>query len=112
MRATTAEKSPAIGYLLILLLAGVYSYNVLIFSNCYYDRARPERYRVQVVDKTISRGKSTSYHLSLSSWGIYDEGKKVTVSRAFYFAVDLNDSLSVYVKPGKWNIPWYRVAKQ
>lgn len=108
----STEKSPVVGYLLILLLAGLYSYNLLVFSNCYYDRARPERYRVEILNKTISRGRSTSYHLSLSSWGIYGEGKKVTVSRAFYNAVHINDSLSVYVKPGKWNIPWYRVAKQ
>jgi hypothetical protein len=108
----STDENTRIGYLLILLIAGLYSYNIVVFSNCYYDRVRPERYRVQVLSKTLSRGKSTSYHLHLSSWGIYGEGRSVSVARTFYNAVDVNDSVSVYLKPGKWNIPWYRVVRQ
>jgi hypothetical protein len=110
--ALAAEKNRVLGYVFILLLAGIYSYNLLIFSNCNYDKSAAEKYRVQVTDKTVSRGKSTTYFLHLSPWGTYTNGEKESVPSSFYYGVGMNDSVSVYLKPGKWNIPWYRVVKQ
>ncbi len=109
-KALAAEKRPPLAWLLIFLLAGVYSFGLLVFSNCFYDRSIPQEWRVQITGKHISHGKSTTYSLELSPWGRFDDGKRVTVTKSFYYSVETNDSLSVFLRQGKWDIPWYRIA--
>ena len=98
-------------YVCIVVMAGLYSYSLLIFSNCYFDRSEPKVWEVQVTGKRIHRGKSTSYYVSLSPWGKYVAGKEVTVSKGFYSEVNGGDSLAVYLKSGKWGVPWYFLNK-
>jgi hypothetical protein len=97
-----------------LLLAGmiaIYSYGLLIYTNCHFDRSPAEAWRVAVTDKSESHGKTTTYYLQLSPWGKYAGGKEVKVSRAFYQAVGTQDSVGVLLNKGKWGIPWYRVVR-
>ena len=94
-------------YICIVVMAGLYSFSLLVFSNCYYDRSEPKVWEVQVTGKRIHRGKSTSYYVSLSPWGKYVDGKEVTVSKGFYSEVNEDDYLEVYLKDGKWGVPWY-----
>lgn len=105
------EKAKALLYVCIFVVAGAYSYGAIVFTNCFYDRSVPEKFRVQVTGKWISGGKSTSYYLKLSPWGRFEKGKQVTVSKSFYGRMETGDSLSVFLKQGKWNIPWYRVVR-
>ncbi len=110
-RAISGEKNKLPIYFSILVLAAVYSFSLLIFSNCYYDKSAPAVWKVQVSGKRVSRGRSTSYYLGLSAWGRHADGKEVTVSRAFFDQVDIQDSVRVYLKQGKWGVPWYWVGK-
>jgi hypothetical protein len=109
--ALSVEKNRVIGYIILLVMAGLYSYSAVVFSNCYYDESASVTYGVQVMNKTISRGKSTSYHLQLAPWGVYADGKKVSVSRDLYNNTQIADSVSIYQKPGRWAIPWYRIGR-
>ncbi|HTR31425.1 MAG TPA: hypothetical protein VMH27_19265 [Puia sp.] len=93
----------------MLLLAGVYSYGALIFSNCAYDHNRAAISRVAVDGKHYSSGKNTSYYLELSAWGNMVDGNRVKVTRSFYREMRIGDSVNVYLHPGKWGIPWYEV---
>jgi hypothetical protein len=104
-----AKKAGAVAY--VVFMVAIYSYGLLIYSNCHYDRSPAEAWRVQVTDKHESHGKTTTYYLQLSPWGKYADGKEVTVSRAFYLAVAAQDTVGVLLNKGKWGIPWYRVVR-
>jgi len=106
----TARKKIAT-YTVVFILAAAYSYSLLIFSNCYYDKSSPTIFHVAVTSKRVSSGRSTSYYVSLSPWGQYADGNEVSVSQSFYKYVSEQDSLSVYLKYGKWGIPWYRLRR-
>lgn len=97
--------------ILIFAMAGLYSYSLLIFSNCYYDKSPATIYRVTVTGKRISSGKSTSYYVSLSPWGRYTEDDEVSVSKSFYQSVHTEDSIGVFLNDGKWGVPWYRLRR-
>jgi hypothetical protein len=107
--AAEAQKGAAIGFLLCMI--AIYSYGLLIYTNCHYDRSHAEAWRVAVTDKHETHGKSTTYYLQLSPWGKYADGKEVTVSGAFYRAVNPQDSVGVLLNKGKWGIPWYRIVR-
>jgi hypothetical protein len=107
--AATGEKNLFAVYVGILLLAGVYSFDALLFSNCEYDRQPPVITRVGIDGKSISHNRSDSYYLDLSPWGRFIAGKRVQVSHSFYNTVRTGDSVSVYLHPGKWGIGWYEV---
>ena len=107
--AAEAQKAVAIGYTIFMVAA--YSYGLLIYSNCHYDRSPAETWHVQVKGKSVSHGKSTTYYLELSPWGKYTDGKQVTVSGSFYRTVNPQDSVGVLLNKGKWGIPWYRVVR-
>jgi len=109
--AIAATSKKTLTYCCIVALAGLYSYSLLIFSNCYYDRSVAEVFHVEVTNKRISKGKSTSYYLSLSPWGRYTDGKEVSVSKRFYLEVNQEDSVRVFLKKGQWDVPWYWVRR-
>jgi hypothetical protein len=107
--AVEAQKGAAVAFLVCMI--AIYSYGLLIYTNCRYDRSRAEAWRVAVTDKHETHGKTTTYYLQLSPWGKYTDGKEVTVSKAFYRAVNPQDSVGVLLSKGKWGIPWYRVVR-
>jgi hypothetical protein len=107
--AMTGEKNPVVLYLGMLILAGLYSFNVLIFSNCTFDHQPAEISRVGIDGKHINRGKTTTYTLELSPWGRFADGRNVQVPWSFYHSVKTGDSVNVYLHPGKWGIAWYEV---
>jgi hypothetical protein len=109
--AVAGEKNVFAVYLAMLLMAGVYSYNGLIFVNCAYDRGTLEQWRVGIDRKYAKHGKSTTYWLELSPWGHYTLGKSVSVEHVFYRSVAEGDSVEVLIHPGKCGIPWYEVVK-
>lgn len=104
-----AKKTWAVAF--VVFIVAVYSYGLLIYSNCHYDRSPAVAWHVAVTDKHESHGKTTTYYLQLSPWGKYTDGKQVTVSRVFYLAVNTQDSVGVLMNKGKWGIPWYRVVR-
>jgi hypothetical protein len=93
----------------MLILAGLYSYNALIFSNCAFDHQPSEISKVGIDGKHINHGKSTTYTLELSPWGRFSAGKNVQVPWSFYRSVQTGGSVNVYLHPGKWGIAWYEV---
>ena len=98
-----------LAYACILVMAGVYFISLLIFSNCYYDKSTTQEFRVEVSHKHKKTGKSTTYYLSLSAWGRFEDGHEVTVSQNLYQSVKVGDSIRVLLNDGKWGVPWYRL---
>lgn len=109
--ALEGDKNPFVVYGGMLLIAGVYAYNALLFINCSYDTNPPEKWRVGVDRKYAQHGRSTSYWLDLSPWGRYDAGKSVSVEYKFYHSVAEGDTVNVLIHPGECGIAWYEVMK-
>ena len=109
--AIVTSSKKILTYPCIVVMAGLYSYSLLVYSNCYYDRSDPEVYPVEITGKRESSGRTTSYYLSLSPWGPYKNGKEISVPRSFYVAVKEQDPVNVVAKKGKWGLPWFWVEK-
>jgi hypothetical protein len=110
-QAIASSGKKMLTYILIFAMAAMYSYSLLIFSNCYYDKSPATVYHVAVTGKRVSSGKSTSYYVSLSPWGRYTEDDEVSVSKNFYQSVRTDDSIRVFLNDGKWGVPWYRLRR-
>lgn len=107
--AVIGEKNLFAVYAGMWLIAAMYSYPALMFSNCEYDHHKEDIMRVGVNGKHFSRGKTTTYFLEVSAWGRYTDGKNMQVPYSLYHSVRAGDSVNVYLHPGKWGIPWYVV---
>ncbi|HVS91913.1 MAG TPA: hypothetical protein VHE59_07785 [Mucilaginibacter sp.] len=104
-------KNRAYNLLAAVVFTLVYSYSAIISINCVHDRSNPSEIKARVLDHRISSGKSTSYYLSLSAWGTKQPGEEVTVSKGLYRRVNLGDTVTVFIKKGMLNIPWYFIDK-
>jgi hypothetical protein len=98
-------------YLLMLVLAGVYSYNALIYFNCMYDREKPAIWQAIVHWKYTQHSNSTTYYLGLSPLGRSLAHKPVAVEYEFYHSVAKGDSVKLEIHPGTCGIAWYEVTK-
>jgi hypothetical protein len=111
--AAIAQEKDNFGTLASLIVAvALYCFSALIFTNCNYDRSTPQIWRVAITKKHYSGARHTTYSLQLSPWGRFTDGEWVDVPSGFYHHVVPGDSVSVYLKAGKWGIPWYQVAKE
>lgn len=95
----------------VIVMAGVYSWGLIIFSNCFYDSSIPDRYETRLEGKHYTSGKTTTYYLDLEPWGRFEKVTNETVPKDFYNMMEAGDTVYVYLRKGKWNIPWYWIAK-
>lgn len=96
--------------MIAVYLFGYCVVDVLVI-NCTFDKSIPQTYKAEVLDKRISKGKSTSYYLTLSAWGPQKQIDENSVKRYFYSEVEINDTVSVYYYKGLLNIPWFDIVK-
>ncbi len=102
------------GYFALLgafLSLSVYSFDVILQMNCQYDNSEAEVFAVKIIDKRISKGRTTSYYLELTRWGGQRESHEVSVSKSFYNQIEKNETVNILSKRGRLNIPWYVVSK-
>ena len=95
----------------IFVLAGIYSYSLLIFSNCYYDKSAAEEWPVKIVNRQISGSRVKSYDLTLSPWGRFKNDNQIGVSGRYFDKVQDADGITIYLEKGIWGVPWYRLEK-
>ncbi|RBL91336.1 hypothetical protein [Chitinophaga flava] len=84
------------------------SYGSLVYFNAVLDKNKPEIYEATIINKRISRGKSTSYLLKLQPWGPEKDEKEISVGEATYNALEENDKLEMSLYKGAFDIPWYK----
>lgn len=85
-----------------------YSASTIGMVNCSFDYSRPVEYRAKVLKHWILH-KPTSYNVELDAWALRKETAVETVSHATYDQIKDGDWVTVYVKKGYLNIPWYFV---
>ncbi len=98
--------------ILFLFIGMAYGYGTTIITNCYYDDSIPTQYTAEIVSKRIDKGKYTTYHFELTPWSNRTEAEEVTVSENLYEKMTTGDSVKVYLKEGRFNIPWFMVYEE
>jgi hypothetical protein len=107
----TREMREKIGKLLLVLpFVIAFGYGAIMEANCLVDISKPAIYDAKVISKRISVSKrSKTYYLTVPPWGPRRENNEITVSRKQYESVNVNDPVSIGLKQGRFNIPWYRM---
>lgn len=93
-----------------LLFCGMYAYASVITLNGILDSSQQTSYEVYVLEKRISKGsKHKSYYLRISPWGPQKESQEIDVGKRVYQMHEVGGSVTVVLKSGMFNIPWYHV---
>lgn len=95
-----------------LLLAAVWfawSYGAVCIANAKLD-ASSQRSEVTVARMHVSRGKTTTYELTLAPWSTAPSGARVFVSRRLYESAAVGRSVCVDLHRGFFAIPWFEVV--
>jgi hypothetical protein len=95
---------------ILVLVGGMFGFGSILKINYYYDQSPETVYRATVLSHSISHGKSTTYYLSLSPWGPQIKESQISVSRHRYYQDSIGSTVSLHVKQGLLNIPWYTVG--
>lgn len=89
----------------------LYSFTLVIFTNCYYNASQPQVFTVHVKGKHSERDKVTTYHLTLDAWGRFTTEQDEEVKAALYEKVQPDGQVHVFLLTGKWHIPWYAITE-
>jgi hypothetical protein len=87
-----------------------YGYGAGLEVNALLDHSPPTSYRVTVLSKRISRGKSTSYYLGVPAWGPHQSGEDVMVAGWRYRDTRVGDTVCILLRPGALRLGWYVLA--
>lgn len=88
-----------------------HGYGLVVMSNAFFDKKGYEYYETVVTDKHISKGKSTTYYLTVEPWAHQPETERESVDRSLYEEVGINDKVGVYYYEGAFHIPWYQLGR-
>lgn len=113
-KSIAPEESKGLIVFFVVVMSAAYSFGVVVFINCFYDRSEPEVWRAQVLQKHYSTGNYgtvSDYYLNLSAWGKFNKGEDVQVSKKVYNDVNNGDTVNIFLRQGRWKIPWYWVTK-
>jgi hypothetical protein len=94
----------------VLFIAVMYGFGAAISYNCAFDESLATRYKTQVINKHCSSGKTTTYYLEVKPWGPRTEAADIIVDRNFYQRKSPGDPISVYLKAGQLQVPWFQAA--
>lgn len=95
------------GYgLAIVIIFFFYSSISILSINCFYDQSTPTEYQTEIIKKSISKGKTTTYNFELTPWGDLIEPETVNVSEDFYNSKNKGNTVTVLYMEGLFDIPW------
>jgi hypothetical protein len=95
----------------MIVFALLYGFGSIRQINCAFDDSNPRIYEATVLRHRVSRGKSTTYILTLGPWGSDSGGQEVDVRRSLYDAVGIGSTIRVQLREGLLGIPWFVVTR-
>ena len=101
-----------VDYLTILGLSLVtfsYGYGTVVTVNCLFDKSAPQVFHAKVLDKRMSSGKTASYYLELSPWGLREVANEVSVAKDVFGRANVSDDVNIYFMEGRFGIAWFEV---
>ena len=102
------EKTSTILIFSVFIVFG-YSFGTVINLNCALDDSQPKKFKTIVLDKRITKGKSTNYYLTVSPWNNQKEPKEENTNETDYEIIKKGDTITINFYEGKLNIPWYEI---
>jgi hypothetical protein len=97
---------------LIVLISLAYGFASTRLLNCAFDSSKTTAYHAIVQERFISTSKSTEhYYFVLSPWGPKHSSAQVEVGRLVYRVKYPGDTVTVQLKQGLLQMPWYWVEK-
>lgn len=102
--------SKYVNVFLIPIITFVYGFGIVTLTNVLADQSKPTIYPTEVVNKRVSNGKTTTYHLELKKWGDLEEDEEVNVTRSEYETILVGDHVDVYQYSGLFNMPWIELG--
>ena len=77
------------------------------------DRAPVQLVRTPITRKYVTRGKTTSYHLVVSSWRPGRDEERFRISSSKYQSMYIGEPIVIEVHSGVFALPWYgRISPQ
>ena len=103
------ERERRTSLLAVAFLMLAWGYGASAVGTKLLDTAEPEILPVQVLDKRVSSGKTTTYYLNLAAWGPRVEAEDVDAGRDLYDRVRKGDTVCVYLYPGVMRLSRFEV---
>jgi hypothetical protein len=94
-----------------VILVTAWSYGVVVEADSLLDRSRATIFPVQVLDKSESHGRTTSYTFNLPPWGPRTEAENTEVNGALYRQTTVGSTVCIYLYPGALHIRWFDVDR-
>ena len=91
----------------LIILAYSYSFGAYTVANCLFDNSAPEYYQSKIIQKEVSKGRSTTYYIIVTSWHDAEKIEKVTVSLDDYNQIAIGDEVAIAEMKGLFGTPWY-----
>jgi hypothetical protein len=105
IHAATPDK--LIIYFSIISNIALYSYAATYGVNCVFDNSEPIAFPTKVIDKSISRGKHTTYYLKVEPWGHHHDPERISVPKDQYKETVIGQEVTVDYMSWLLGIPWY-----
>jgi hypothetical protein len=90
-----------------IFLTTFYALGVAAQADELLDRSTPQVFRVAVLSKRVSSGKSTTYYLRVEPWGPKQDANDVSVPGRLYGVVLPKQTVCINLLQGALKIPWY-----
>lgn len=97
--------------ILLLLISLLYGYGFLIQVDCLFDRSTEQIYHATVIDHYINHNKGTHPYIKIDQWGPQTQTKEIQVSMSFYDQSPIGSAVTIHLKKGLLNIPWYFISE-
>ncbi|WP_259070834.1 hypothetical protein HDF24_23660 [Mucilaginibacter sp. X4EP1] len=92
---------------IMLLFSFMYIYGGIITINCKFDQSKPQLIYTTVESVNVSHNKGTHYTLYLKPWEEQSYPGGIEVSGAMYYKHPVGSNITLNLKHGLLNIPWY-----
>jgi hypothetical protein len=96
-------------YYIVILSA--FFYGACVQINALQDKSPGRIYFSRILDKRISRGKITTYYLSLTPWGPQKKRDDVEVSKNLYRETSTGETVRVHFRKGYLGFRWFYVTE-
>lgn len=95
--------------LVVVPILAAYPFGAVRSVNVRLDRAAPERFHVEVLEKRITPGKCPTHTLRLAAWGpVASEEREV--DRDLYDGVDVGGAICTVLHPGALGLRWFTLG--
>ena len=92
--------------LFFLLSFTAFGYGAIGLGNFLYDESIPKIYKAKILKREMYSGKVVLFSLQLDKWHETSDMNKVKISQEKYYELEGKDSIKIYLKEGRFGIPW------